>query len=91
MPAYSPQLQPEEKIWKENKRDIALYKVNTISNYPKLKKNERENILKDLVETSFYKNVKSKTKWNKISNNYFKPIIKLLNPKHNPELEVQKN
>ena len=90
MPSYSPQLQPEEKIWKENKRDIALYKVNTISNYEELNKNEREDILNDLVETSFYENVKSKNKWNKVLNNYFKPIIKLLNPEHNAEWEVQK-
>lgn len=90
LPSYSPQLQPEEKIWKENKRDIALYKVNTISNYEELNKNEREDILNDLVETSFYENVKSKNKWNKVLNNYFKPIIKLLNPEHNAEWEVQK-
>lgn len=87
---YSPQLQPEEKIWKDNKREIASYKVNTISNYPKLKKKENEKILSELVEKSFYEKVKSKTKWNKVLNNYIKPIIKKLNPKHNTEWEVQK-
>ena len=90
LPSYSPQLQPEEKIWKETKREIASYKINTITNYSKLNKNEREKILSDLVETSFYKNVELKTKWNKITNNFFKPIIKKLNPKHNTEWEVQK-
>ena len=90
LPFYSPQLQPEEKIWKDNKREIASYKVNTISNYPKLKKKEKEKILSELVEKSFYEKVKSKTKWNKVLNNYIKPIIKKLNPKHNTEWEVQK-
>lgn len=90
LPSYSPQLQPEEKIWKDNKREIASYKVNTISNYPKLKKKEKEKLLSELVEKSFYEKVKSKKKWNKVLNNYIKPIIKKLNPKHNTEWEVQK-
>lgn len=90
LPSYSPQLQPEEKIWKDNKREIASYKVNTISNYPKLKKKEKEKLLSELVEKSFYEKVESKIKWNKVLNNYIKPIIKKLNPKHNTEWEVQK-
>ena len=50
LPSYSPQLQPEEKVWKDNKREIASYKVNTISNYTELKKKEKEKLLADLVE-----------------------------------------
>ncbi len=75
MPSYSPQLQPEEKIWKDNKREIASYKVNTISNYSQLKKTGKEKILSELVEKSFYEKVKSKTKWNKVVNNYIKGSV----------------
>ena len=73
LPSYSPQLQPEEKIWKDNKREIASYKVNTISNYPKLKKKEKEKLLSELVEKSFYEKVESKI-------NGIKYLIIILSP-----------
>ena len=33
LPTYSPQLQPIEKIWKDNKRDVALFKINSVKDY----------------------------------------------------------
>jgi transposase len=90
LPTYSPQLQPEEKIWHSIKRFLSQIKIDTISNLKKLSKKESTKILKDNLEKSFYKKVKSKKKWNKILNNYIKPIIKLLNPTENKNLKIQK-
>ena len=79
-----------EKIWKANKREIGEYKVTSIYNYKELKKEDRKRILESIISDSFYNLVENKNKWNKVLNNYFKPIIKLLNPEHNAEWEVQK-
>lgn len=38
LPAYSPQLQPIEKVWYKNKRDNMQYKIDNIKNF---KKNEQ--------------------------------------------------
>ena len=39
---------------------------------------------------SFYKNVKSKNKWNTVRETYIKPLIKILNPKQIFDWEIQK-
>ena len=90
LPTYSPQLQPEEKVWHSTKRFLSQIKIDTITNLKKLTKDESKELLKDNLEKSFYDNVKFKEKWNKILNNYIKPIIKLLNPKENENLKIQK-
>ena len=46
----------------------------------KMDKDEKLNKLKEIVENSFYKTVKSKTMWNKVLNEYIKPPIKKLHP-----------
>ena len=46
-------------------------------------KDEKLNKLKEIVENSFYKTVKSKTMWNKVLNEYIKPPIKKLHPNLN--------
>ena len=51
---------------------------------------ESEELLKKSIITSFYEEVKSKNKWNKVLNNYIKPLIKLLNPESNENLKIQK-
>jgi transposase len=90
LPPYSPQLQPEEGIWWDVKRDVSQFKMDQIEEYKYLKKDEKEEILKDTVKNSFYNHVKSKNRWNKILNNFIKPIIKSLNPLENLNWEVQK-
>ena len=90
LPTYSPQLQPIEKVWKDIKRTIALFKVNSVEDYIDLKKEERLAILQGIIRKSFYEVVKSKNKWNKVLNNYILPKIKSYNPEFNENWEVQK-
>jgi transposase len=90
LPTYSPQLQPEEKVWHELKRKLSAFKVDHLKNYKNLKNKDLEKILKEFTEKSFYEIVPSKNKWNKVLNNYIKPIIKLFNPNDNSNWEVQK-
>ena len=90
LPTYSPQLQPEEKIWKSVKRLISLQKVTQMHNYNMMKKKEREEILYDLVKNIFYMAVLSKDKWNSVLNNFIKPIIKSIHPRINSNVEIQK-
>lgn len=90
LPPYSPQLQPEEKIWHELKRKVSAFKIDSLKDYKKLKDKELEKILKEFTEKSFYKLVPSKNKWKKVLNNYIKPIIKLFNPNDNLNWKVQK-
>ncbi|MDR2624529.1 MAG: transposase [Methanobrevibacter sp.] len=90
LPTYSPQLQPEKEVLHEIKRKTSEFKVDNYDGYKFLKKDEKEEILKSFVEKSFYDIVPSKNKWNKISNNYIKPLIKLFNPHENTDWEVQK-
>ena len=89
LPAYSPQLQPIEKVWYKNKRDNMQYKIDNIKNFKKMNKDEKLNKLKEIVENSFYNTVKSKTMWNKVLNNYIKPIIKKLHPRYNSEVKLE--
>ena len=90
LPTASPQLQPEEKIWYQIKRTISEFKIDKIENYKNLTKEKSEEILKDIISKSFYQIVQSKNKWNKVLNNYIKPVIKLFNPNENVNWEVQK-
>jgi transposase len=90
LPPYSPQLQPEEKIWHEIKRKLSEFKIDCLENFKNLKDKDLEKILKEYIEKSFYELVPSKNKWNKVLNNYIKPIIKLFNPTENSDWEVQK-
>ena len=90
LPPYSPQLQPEEKIWYEIKRKLSEFKVDCLENFKKLKNKDLEEILKEFTEKCFYEYVPSKKKWNKVLNNYIKPIIKLFNPEENSEWQIQK-
>ena len=90
LPTYSPQLQPIEKIWKDIKRDVALFKINSVKDYKDLKKKERKAILENIITESFYDKVKSKNKWNKVLNNYILVKIKRISPKFNKDWEVQK-
>ena len=48
LPTYSPQLQPIEKIWKDNKRDVALFKINSVKDYKDLKKKKEKQYQKIL-------------------------------------------
>ena len=90
LPTYSPQLQPIEKVWKENKRQVALFKINSVKDYKDLTKKERQSILEEIITESFYEVVKSKNKWNKVLNNFILPKIKLYSPEFNTNWEVQK-
>lgn len=89
LPLYSPQLQPIEKVWYKNKRDNMQYKIDKIKNFKKMDKDEKLNKLKEIVENSFYKTVKSKTMWNKVLNEYIKPPIKKLHPRYNSEVKLE--
>lgn len=89
LPPYSPQLQPIEKVWYKNKRDNMQYKIDKIKNFKKMDKDEKLNKLKEIVENSFYKTVKSKTMWNKVLNEYIKSPIKKLHPRYNSEVKLE--
>ena len=89
LPPYSPQLQPIEKVWYKIKRDNMEYKIDSIKNFENMNKDEKLDILKDIVEDSFYKTVKSKTMWNKVLNNYIKPTIKKLHPRYNSDVKLE--
>ena len=52
-------------------------------------KDKKLDKLKELVENSFYKTVKSKTMWNKVLNNYIKPTIKKLHPRYNSDVILE--
>jgi len=90
LPTFSPQLQPEEQVWHDTKRDLSEYKVDYIPDLKRLSVEESEAILKDVFSGSFYKRVKSKNYGKKVLNNFIKPIIKNLNPLKNIDWEVQK-
>ena len=90
LPSFS-RASAEENVWHGVKRLISSFKIDKIPNYTKLKKEESESLLKDLISKFFfYQIVESKNKWNKVLNNYIKPKIKLFNPNENLEWEVRK-
>jgi len=76
LPAYSPQLQPIEKIWKDMKRFLSEFKISVALKDKKLKKDESIELLRSIIKMSYYKVVGDKNKWNKVFNNYIKPKIK---------------
>ena len=65
------------------------YKIDKIKNFKKMDKDEKLNKLKEIVEDSFYKTVKSKTMWNKVLNNYIKPTINKLHPHYNSDMKLE--
>lgn len=65
------------------------YKIDKIKNFKKMDKDEKLNKLKEIVENSFYKTVKSKTMWNKVLNEYIKSPIKKLHPRYNSEVKLE--
>ena len=89
LPPYSPQLQPIEKVWYKIKRDNMKYKINYIKNFAEMNKDEKLELLKSIVQKSYYKAVKSKTMWNKVLNNYIKPTIKKLHPRYNSDVKLE--
>ena len=89
LPAYSPQLQPIEKIWFKGKRDVMYYKISNIEGFKEMTDKEKEELLKSIVTKVFYRTVKSKSMWNKVDNNYIRRIIKKLHPRINSELEFE--
>ena len=70
LPAYSPQLQPIEKIWFKSKRDVMYYNINNIQGFAEMDDDEKLELLKSIVEKVFYRTVKSKKMWFKVDNNY---------------------
>ena len=89
LPAYSPQLQPVEKVWYKGKRGVMYYKISNIEGFREMDDDEKETLLKEIVKKTFYRTVKSKTMWNKVDNNYIRRIIKKLHPRINSELEFE--
>ena len=89
LPAYSPQLQPIEKIWFKGKRDVTYFKINNIEGFKKMDNDEKLILLKSIVEKVFYRSVKSKTMWNKLDNNYIRRIIKKVHPRINADLKFK--
>ena len=89
LPPYSPQLQPIEKVWYKIKRDNMEYKIDHIKNFKNMTKEEKLNLLKAIVKKSFYKTTKVKTMWNYILNDFIKPIIKKLHPRHNSDVKLK--
>ena len=65
------------------------YKISNIEGFREMDDDEKETLLKEIVEKTFYRTVKSKTMWNKVDNNYIRRIIKKLHPRINSELEFE--
>ena len=65
------------------------YKISNIEGFREMDDDEKETLLKEIVEKTFYRAVKSKTMWNKVDNNYIRRIIKKLHPRINSELEFE--
>ena len=81
---------PIEKIWKDIKRQIASFKINSVKKYKNLTKDERKAKLEEIILETFNDKVKDKNKWNKVLNNFILPKIKLNSPEFNEELVIQK-
>lgn len=65
------------------------YKIDYIKDFAKMDKDKKLDKLKEIVENSFYKAVKSKTMQNKVLNNYIKPTIKKLHPRYNSDVKLE--
>ena len=90
LPPYSPQLQPIERKWLEIKQNVMKYKIRYIPNFREKSDDEKLDILKSLVENSFYKLSKDKDSWNYVDNCFIKPVIKKLHPRTNSNLVLEK-
>ena len=90
LPTYSPQLQPIEKVWKDIKRKIALFKLYSVKDYKNLKKKERQKKLEKIIKKTFDDVVVDKNKWNTVLNNFILPQIKATSPEYNADLIIQK-
>ena len=90
LPPYSPQLQPIEKIWKDMKRFMSEFKVSVALKNRKLNEDESKELLRSIIQMSYYKIIGNKNKWNKVLNNHIKPKIKKISPEINVDWEVQK-
>lgn len=88
LPAYSPQLQPIEKIWKDIKRFLSEYKVSVALKNRKLDKDETRELMRSLIQMAYFKIIGNKNKWNKVFNNYIKPKIDEFCPELNLEAVV---
>lgn len=66
------------------------HKIRYIPNFRGKTDNEKLDILKSLVEKSFYKLSKDKNSWNYVDNNFIKPVIKKLHPRTNSDLVLEK-
>ena len=91
LPAYSPQLQPVEKVWLDIKNSIFQYKIAYIPDLKEMNKNDRLDLLMELVEEFYYVSVESKNKWNYLLNDYILPVIKQLHPRTNSHVELEIN
>ena len=89
LPPYSPQLQPIEKIWLHIKKTINYYKINKIKYFSELNKELKEIVLHAIVVDSFYKIVKSKSKWNSVFNEFIRPALYRFHPRINSELKSE--
>ena len=91
LPPYSPQLQPVEKIWLDIKNAIFQYKITYTPNFKEMKKEDRLELLKSLVEDFYYLFAESKNKWNYLLNDFILPVIKQLHPRTNSHIVLEKN
>ena len=69
---------------------MSEFKISVALKDKKLKKEEAKDLLRSIVQMSYYKIIGNKNKWNKVLNNYIKPKIKNLYPELNVNLEIQK-
>ena len=90
LPAYSPQLQPIEKVWYKSKRDNMAYKIDYIENFAQMDDDEKLEKLEEIVMESFYNTTESKTMWDMVLNDFMKPIIKKLHPRYNSDVVLEK-
>ena len=66
------------------------HKIRYIPNFREKNDDEKLNILRNLVEKSFYELSKDKNSWNYVDNNFIKPVIKKLHPITNSNLVLEK-
>ena len=56
-----------------------------------MKKEDRLELLKSLVEDFYYLFAESKNKWNYLLNDFILPVIKQLHPRTNSHIVLEKN
>ena len=67
------------------------HKIKYILNFREKTDEEKLDILKSLVKTSFYELTKDKNSWNYVDNSFIKPVIKKLHPRTNSNLVLEKD